>query len=373
LSLRIVHIIDSGGFYGAEAMLLTLCEAQLRQGLDVEVISIGRPGNYEKAIETRLLERNIPCKIWRMPPWPDIRVSMSIYRWCASTHTHIIHSHGYKGNILMGLLPRRFRRIPVVSTMHGYTIKRGFSLLNVKYWVDKKILRRLDALVMVSSSMKQQVGADRWNNRVHVIPNGISRLAPLDDTHNYPEVFSLSGPKIVSMGRLSIEKNFGLLISAMVGVLKKIHDAKLVIFGEGKERVQLEAQISDLGLNDHVFLPGYIDQPAIIFKKTDVFINCSTTEGMPVTLLEAMREGCLIAATDIPANRVLLESLTPPPPLTPLLPDALADAIAGLLLLNDDEKRNRKQNAMEYFRSNFTDDIMAERYFTLYEQLFAST
>src|SRR5690554_1916734 len=230
-------------------MLVHLCQAQIESGLDVEVISIGTPGNYEKPLEKKLKANSIPCKIWRMMALPDLRESLKILRYCKKTSTDVIHSHGYKGNILLGLIPKRFRNVPVLTTVHGYTRFKGFSKIAINQWLDRLCLKRLDSVVLVSQSMKVQIDGKVPHDKVIVVENGIPEIT--DHTVQTPSfVWSAEDYRICSLGRLSCEKNFQLLINAMPEIIREIPQAKLVIYGEGPQRITLEKLIDRLNLKD---------------------------------------------------------------------------------------------------------------------------
>src|SRR5690606_39110015 len=107
----------------------------------------------------------------------DIRESFKILRYCEASHTDVIHSHGYKGNILLGLLPERWRKIPVVATLHGYTRVSGFSKMALNQWLDKHCLCRLDAVILVSEGMRHQAPAD-LKPKLYIISNGIPDVVP---------------------------------------------------------------------------------------------------------------------------------------------------------------------------------------------------
>lgn len=364
--MKVIHVIDSGGFYGAEVMLLHLCQAQQQLGLGVEVISIGTPGNYEKPLEKKLRAHDIPCTPWRMMALPNLRESYKIIRHAEAANAKVIHSHGYKGNILLGLLPKAHRKIPVITTIHGYTKQKSFGKMAVNQWLDRRCLGRLDAVVLVSEGMRHQVPADNIQH-LCVVSNGIPEAVPNTANEPVPE-FSSAPLKIGAIGRLSHEKNFSLLIRAMPYVLKAIPEAKLVIFGEGGERESLEQLVQELNLEQQVFLPGYIDEPARVFRQADVFVNSSLTEGMPITLLEALREGCPIVATDIPASRTLLSDLPTITQLVSFDPEALAAAITSLSAMSPEALSAGKQHAQMRFTTKHTATAMAKKYLSIYQQ-----
>lgn len=108
--------------------------------------------------------------------------------------------------------------------------------------------------------------------------------------------------KIVSVGRLSEQKNFELLITAFAKILNSFPDYRLVIYGEGQERNKLESLICSLKLQGKVFLPGNITNIAEQIEKASLFVLSSNFEGMPNSLMEAMSLGLPCISTDCPAG-----------------------------------------------------------------------
>lgn len=366
--MRVVHIIDSGGYYGAEAMLVHLCQAQQAIGVDVEVISIGTLGNYEKPLEAKLRLNKIPFKSWRMKALPDPRESLKILAYAQKTKTNVIHSHGYKGNILLGIIPKRLRKVPIISTVHGYTIQKGFSKLAIYQWLDRYLLNQLDAAVLVSEGMRHQVNSEKLGPKLHIIPNGISEVTPPEADEEIP-LFHPNDYKIAAIGRLSYEKNFQLLINSMPTVLKKIPHAKLVIYGIGAEKESLEIIIKKLNLTNNVFLPGYISEPTKVYRQADLFVNCSITEGMPITLLEAMREGCLFIASNIPAHDKITAGSALAKNIFSLNVNALSKKIEEMASLDKNEILQLKKEAQEMFKSNYSIIKTSSLYLKLYEHI----
>ncbi|WP_066258927.1 CDP-glycerol glycerophosphotransferase family protein [Neobacillus drentensis] len=111
----------------------------------------------------------------------------------------------------------------------------------------------------------------------------------------------------VNMGRLSPEKGQDNLIKAFAEFHKGFPESKLYILGEGLLRKDLESLIVELQLEESVYLVGQVENPFKLMKKCDCFVLSSHYEGQPMVLLEAMTLGMKILATDIVANRTVLE------------------------------------------------------------------
>lgn len=103
-------------------------------------------------------------------------------------------------------------------------------------------------------------------------------------------------PVVISVGRLSKEKGFDILIKAFSRIQKEL-DARLVIIGEGEERASLETLAESLGIRDQVWMPGYDENPYKYVSKADVFVLSSRFEGLPNTLIEALAVGTPCVAT----------------------------------------------------------------------------
>lgn len=171
---------------------------------------------------------------------------------------------------------------------------------------------RVDAALCVSDGVAASVvSAGLPGDRVHVVPNGIdvatirvrAGLAPLDakgrapGRPTAPHPSGRSVPMIVANGRLSRAKNIPLLLRAHHRALSDGVAHQLTVMGEGPDRPALEALIDELGLTGSVSLPGFVEEPYGIIATADLFVLSSDTEGLPLTLLEALAVGAPIVST----------------------------------------------------------------------------
>ena len=150
----------------------------------------------------------------------------------------------------------------------------------------------------VANDLSRSIGLQR--DRINVIYNPVVRpelYASAQAELNHPWFVANEPPVILSVGRLTEQKDFTTLIQAFSLVRKQI-PARLVILGEGEMRLELEAQIRELGLDQDVSLLGFEKNPYAYMARAAIYVLSSVWEGLPNTLIEAMAIGIPVVATD---------------------------------------------------------------------------
>lgn len=123
------------------------------------------------------------------------------------------------------------------------------------------------------------------------------KQAPLDHAWFVPGQPSV----IAAVGRLTIQKDFPTLIKAF-GQVRETRDAKLLILGEGPDRVELESLVKRLGLDNDVSMPGFVANPYAYMARSALYVLSSRWEGLPTVLIEALYCGAPIVAADCPSG-----------------------------------------------------------------------
>lgn len=150
-------------------------------------------------------------------------------------------------------------------------------------------------------------------------------LAQAREEPSHPWFRERSGKLLVSVGRLSRMKDQGTMLRALALLPP---DYRLVIFGEGKRRSELEALVSELGLGDRVDFPGHTANPFAHVARADLFVLSSSFEGFCNALLEALMVGTPGVSTDCPSGpREILDGGRFGPLVPVGQPRSLADAI----------------------------------------------
>lgn len=115
-----------------------------------------------------------------------------------------------------------------------------------------------------------------------------------------------SSIRLISVGRYVPQKAFHRLITIVSRLLKSGYNLELLLLGEGDERIKLETQIQSLGLQNHVFLLGFQNNPYPFIKSADLFVCSSLTEGYSTVVTEALILEKPIVTTDCAGMRELL-------------------------------------------------------------------
>ena len=173
-------------------------------------------------------------------------------------------------------------------------------------------------------------------NNIYEIDSIINR-----STDTIPDWYAdiLSKPTVIAVGRMMPQKGFDILINAHAKILEKGIAHHLVILGEGAIRCELEEMVRSFGLQQTVFMPGYILNPYPLIKKAAVFALSSRYEGFPGAIVEALAIGTPVVAADCPGSKDVLSDghyglIVPVGD-----PAALAEGIGKLLTDSDLRKR----------------------------------
>ncbi|MFO1008260.1 MAG: GT4 family glycosyltransferase PelF [Planctomycetaceae bacterium] len=229
-------------------------------------------------------------------------------------HTHNTYAHFY------GTVAASWAGVPyVINSQHGRGCgprakdKLLFRLANLK--AARVVGVSEDAAALCR-------GEDPWAaGKTQVIWNGI-------DTSRFVYRGPAAAPVAISVARLSPEKDFPTLLQAVSLVVRDVPDFKLMMIGNGAERAKLEALAGSLGITSNVdFLGERKDVPELL-AQAGFFVSSSKSEGISLTILEAMAVGLPVVTTRVGGNpEIVLEGET-----GYLVPDQNPEALAAAML-----------------------------------------
>jgi len=363
--VKVLQLISSGGYYGAENMLLNLCASQQKAGCQNSLMifyNVHAPNVefYERARRRGLSVRMVHCQ--GRADWRAVR---QIEECIEEDGIQLLHTHGYKAD-LYGYVAARRSGKPIVATCHNWV--GGTAALGIYNHLDRMALKRFHGLAAVSDSVAQRLLASGVSARkIRTIANGIDVQA-FERARPSP-VLNFDGSKVVGMvARLDLQKGFEYLLRAVRELCGAFPGLKFVIVGEGPDRNEIEGMIQRLGLQSNVILAGqHSDMPGI-YAALDVFVLPSLNEGLPMTILEAMAASRPVIASRVGAIPKVIQDGETGLLIDPGDTDGLQSALARLL--TDSDLCSRLGAAgHDWVSRNYTAEAMALKYRQMYDDV----
>lgn len=231
----------------------------------------------------------------------DPRMVLRVNDVVKAAQIDMIHAHEVKSDMI-AYLASRLQPVVLVTTMHGWIGNNLKSKVLIE--LDKRIARRFDCVIAVSRKIEQallEAGVPR--DKLRVLHNAIvienyqrtGCRGVLQEVLGRP----VESPVIASVGRLSAEKGHADLVEAIALVKKSGHKVSLVLIGDGPERPTLVQRIAKHGLQEVVYLAGYVQAPQRLLEEVDLLVLPSHTEGLPNAALEALLMDVPVLATRV--------------------------------------------------------------------------
>ena len=285
---------------GAERVMVTLANAFADRGLTVDLVLANATGPYLAEVSPSVTLVNLGKSriITSLPGLVKyLRQRQPTAVLSATGHANLIA-------LLANLLVRTKIRI-VVSERNDASLQanqqKGMRSSFIQF-LNRRLYLSADAVHAVSQgvadSCAKQLGVPR--EKINIVYNPVEtgkvlKLAQADE--DYQWLPDNSRPMVLAAGRLTKQKDFSTLIRAFALLRKKLN-ALLVIIGEGELRPELEHLITELDLQGHVLLPGFIENPFFVMRRANAFVLSSAWEGLPNVLIQAMACGTPVVSTN---------------------------------------------------------------------------
>jgi glycosyltransferase involved in cell wall biosynthesis len=362
-------LISSGGYYGAENMLLNLAQSQKSMGCDPCLLLFYNVHQPNVELYERARSRDLSARMLRCEGRADLSAIREIREYIRTEQVDLIHTHGYKAD-LYGYLAARTESKPIVATCHNWV--GGTAALGIYNRLDRMALRNFNGVAAVSDAVARQLQqAGIAENRIYTIANGIDidRFTGAEPAWFGPTACP-PGKTIAIVARLDLQKGFEYLLEAFAGITSSHPDARLVIVGEGPDEAAIASMVDRHKLGSKTIFAGQRGDMANVYAACDIFVLPSLNEGLPMTVLEAMAAARPVIASNVGAIPTVVRNSE-----TGLLvePCDVAGLKAALdLLLGDPALCSRlANNGHNWVRRNFTSDGMAANYQRMYEAVLA--
>jgi len=335
--LKVFQVLAGGPWGGGAVVVLSLTQELLKRGCQVWVLCL------DDLVAQRFAEARanvVRCDAWRreINPVYDLISLWQLFRLCRRERFDLVVTHTSKGGLL-GRIAARLAGVPkVIHTVHGFAWHEFSSPAAVLFYttLEKLAARFCDLIICVNN--EDRLDAIRKGivpeDKIVTVLNGIDteRFSVARPPELYRRLAGENGaPLIGTVGRLAPQKGFEFLIQAMPTVLTHYPQCKLVLVGNGPLEAELKALAFSLGVERQCEFLGFRSDIPELLACFDIFAHPSRWEGLSITLMEAMAASKPVVATDIKGNRELITDGVDGLLVAPANPEALANAIIGLL------------------------------------------
>jgi Glycosyltransferase len=367
--INVLQFICPAGFYGAEMWILALAKNIDTHSINCKLAITRESEGQNIEIYNRFQSLGFDAHQIKMRSRFDPRVIYKLSRLIKEEKIDIIHTHGYKSDIL-GLAAAKLAGIKAIATPHGFENSKDIKL---------QLFIRLGCLALKGfdrvAPLSEELESDMKRIKVKpfktiLIKNGVD-LGEIElerKRASSPLLYSKSDKKIGYVGQVASRKNVIDLIKTFDLLYQEIKNVRLILIGDGPKRIELENHARTLASSSNIEFLGYRDDRLKLLKEIDLFCMTSSLEGIPRCMMEAMAMGIPVAAYNIPGvDKLIIHGETG-------LMANFGD-IDGLkkcwerLLFNEELARELGQNGREHVINNYSAKRMADEYTKLYQEV----
>lgn len=299
--LRVLQFITPSGFYGAERWVLALANNLNRDHLVCD-LAVTRESSAQDLTVAELYPGSVgEVHYLDMAGRFDFRVVKQLCDVIKKRRIDVIHTHGYKSDIL-GLLAARRAGIRCVSTPHGFSGNVGLKLgafIRIGTWMLKYFDRVAPLSEELVADMKRFGVPDR---KIAFVRNGVD-LTEIDASLKEfkPGNQSNSVDRVIGfIGQMIPRKGIPDLLDVFDQLYREDKTLKLQLLGDGRQREELEEKAARQASAKAIEFLGFRSDRLELLSRFNLFVMTSSLEGIPRCMMEAMAVGIPVVAYDIP-------------------------------------------------------------------------
>ena len=367
--IRILEGIRQGKIGGGESYLLSLVENLDKTRFEPVVLSF-TDGPMIDRLKTQGIQTHV---IHTEKPF-DVRIWKKVKNFIQEQDIDIIHAHGTRANSNMFWAAKKLN-LPIIYTCHAWSfhIDQNPLVKKMRIWSEDFLTSRMDVNIC-GSVANRDTGKKLFRNfDATVIYNSIDakKFNPYGDYKDVRRELGIAKDEIVivSVARLTLQKQPLKLIRAFAEVSKRVPKARLLMVGGGELQGKVEELIASLNLGDRIILQPFRQDVPDVLAASDIFVLPSLWEAFPIALLEAMSMGKAVIGSNVDGtpeiirhkeNGILIQLEN--------IEQQLAEELVSLC--NDKSLRGRlQQNAISSIYNKYNVETLARKNEEIYEQL----
>jgi len=285
--MKICHTVYSLEMGGAEVLVALLCRLQRENGHQVSICSYSKLGLIGEELRAEGFEIYVPGEAH------PLRTMFRYLQYFRRTKPDVVHCHN-PAPTLHAAWSAKLAGVPrVITTRHSLVSPPYDRAEELKFAVSSYACKWI-AGVCESTCINLRGAPLAHRKRIVCVYNGVSTVPEVAEA-----LPAKSGFTLVFIGRLAAVKDLATMLRALAIAVQRIPELNLWIIGDGPERHHLEELAGQLGLAENVRFWGQKMDTARFFRAADLFIMSSVSEGVPMSLLQAMSIGLPAVLTDV--------------------------------------------------------------------------
>jgi glycosyltransferase involved in cell wall biosynthesis len=294
--MKIAYVITrSDSIGGAQVHLLYLARSMLAKGYDVKVF-VGGEGPFVKELKKYSIPFvSLSKMVKAIHPVKDGKVLKNLTAHLVHFNPDVLALHSSKAGWIGRIIGKRLD-IPTVFTVHGWSFTHGKHFMKRRAWlIAEKMVGNLAKQIITVSDFDRNLALKYHvsdSHKVVTIYNGIGDI-PLSLIANPGK----APPRMMMVARFDKQKNQTVLLKSLARL--KHLDWSLELIGEGPSMGVVQQLCSELNLKDRVVFSGFCDNVEEKLSQAQIFALTTNWEGLPISIIEAMRAGLPVAASDV--------------------------------------------------------------------------
>ncbi|HEV8380678.1 MAG TPA: glycosyltransferase family 4 protein [Gemmatimonadales bacterium] len=293
---KVAYVITRSDSIGGGHIHIRDVALELRARGGEPVVVVGGEGPFTEELRGRAIPyRSLRHLVRPIHPWHDVAAFFELRAVLRELRPDLVSTHAAKAGWLAALAAASLG-IPCIQTTHGWSFTTGVPRVAAYCyrWLERIGVLAADRVIAVCDYDRQL--ALRYHvapaPKVTTVHNGMPDIAP--ELRTTPEG---SPVRLVMVARFETQKDHGTLLHALAGLRGRAWQLDLI--GDGPDRAQIAALAQDLGIADRVHFLGARNDVAEHLARSQVFLLISRWEGFPRSILEAMRAGLPVVASDV--------------------------------------------------------------------------
>ncbi len=342
---KILFVVTQSEWGGAQRYIFDLATNLPPENYEI-FVAAGVDNDNRENLLTKLDEKNIKSYslknlVREINPWQDLKAYFEIKKLIKTIRPDIIHLNSSKAGVIGAIAGRHAKIKKIIYTVHGFVFNEPLPRWkrSVYLWAEKFSAKLKNKIICVSDFDRQTGIANKIAKaeKFFTIHNGIGEINflsreearknlfsgkdyRLQDTRLADATAQRASYKLVgTIANFYPTKNLKSLIQAASIVTKKYPETIFAIIGDGQLRSGLETEINNLKLNNKVVLLGEKPRASSQLLAFDIYVCSSVKEGLPYSIMEAMRAGLPIVSTNVGG-----------------IPEMIIDQQSGLLVKSND-------------------------------------